>query len=245
LENSSAFMDATLAAWEDSLMSSIPLGGLLSRNPIAYKWKAPFRCWLVREAVFWRITDLLMQSNALYKADSLLGARILLRSAIETTATLIFLNQQIQQVIVGNLDFHEFGRKTSILALGSRNKTTSYTSINIVTVLEKCNKRYPGLQEIYANMSESAHPNYEGLVVGFSKVDHAELETHFSNRWSQLYGKSHANSMELCASVFEYEYNKVWIGLMTQLEDWIVQNDEILEATKSGDVTETRSQSRN
>src|SRR5947209_7416122 len=47
-------VEKNLANWKESLLSSIPVGDLLSRNPVAYKWKAPFRVWMLREAVFLR-----------------------------------------------------------------------------------------------------------------------------------------------------------------------------------------------
>lgn len=83
----------------------------LSRNPTAYKWKCSFRVWMLREAVFWRLHDLMTQSYALYKQRHILGARILLRSGFESLATLIYLNQIMQQVLDNKLDFHAFGRK--------------------------------------------------------------------------------------------------------------------------------------
>ena len=226
-------VEQNLANWRASLMANIPIGGLLSRNPIAYKWKAPFRCWLLREAAFWRVADLLTQSYALHQQGHSLGARILLRSGFETLATLIYLNQLIQQVLDGKLDFRLFARKTSILLLGSRDGSTNHQSLNIVTMLGKCDKRYPGLEKLYGILSESAHPNYEGMVAGYSKVDHDEYETRFSNRWMQLYGASHLDSMELCMMTFHHEYDDVWVDLMSKLERWIVENDAELEATKN------------
>jgi hypothetical protein len=86
-------VEQNLAAWKASLLASIPIGGLLSRNPVVYKWKAPFRSWMLREAVAWRITDLMAQSYALHQQGHALGARILLRSGFETLATLIYLNR--------------------------------------------------------------------------------------------------------------------------------------------------------
>jgi len=109
-------IEQNLANWRASLVESIPIGGLLSRNRIAYKWKAPFRCWLLRDAAFWRITDLLTQSYALHQQRHGLGARILLRSGFETLATLIYLNRLIERVLGGQLDFHLFSQKTSVLA---------------------------------------------------------------------------------------------------------------------------------
>lgn len=227
-------IEQNLANWKESLMSSIPVGGLLSRNAVAYKWKAPFRAWMLREAVFWRLQDLLTQSYALHQQGHALGARILLRSGFESLATLIYLNQLMQQVLDGTVSFHVFGEKTSVLLLGARNNENMPRSLNIVTVLEKCDKRYPGLMKLYANLSESAHPSYEGLCMGYSKIDRDEYETHFSNRWAELYGERHLGSMGLCMATFNHEYNEVWPALMEKLEVWIEANDAELEATKGG-----------
>lgn len=101
-----------------------------------------------------------------------------------------------------------------------------------MTILQKCDKRYPGIERLYAKLSESAHPNYEGMVAGFSKINHDEHETHFSNRWMDLYGDRHLGAMELCISTFHHEYNDVWPLLMEKLEGWIEANDTELEATK-------------
>jgi hypothetical protein len=225
-------VDHTLSTWRASQLKSIPIGGLLSRNPIAYKSKAPFRCWLLREAAFWRITDLLTQSYALHDQGHALGARILLRSAFETLAVLVYLNQFIQQVLDATLGFHAFAEKTSVLTLGSRDASTTHQSLNIMTILSKCEKRYPGIEKLYAALSESAHPNYEGLLAGYSKLDRIEGETRFSNRWMQIFGKTHLSSMETCMMTFQHEYDDVWPSLMTNLEDWINENDYILEKTK-------------
>ena len=154
-------IDKTLAEWKASLCRSIDIGGLFSRNQVAHKWKAPFRSLTLRETVAWRAYDLLEQSLLLYDSGHLLGARIILRSSFESVAMLIYLNQLTRNVLEGTLEFHEFSTKTSILLLGSRDGTTSHKSLNIITILEKCNSKYPGIKELYGSLSESAHPNYE------------------------------------------------------------------------------------
>lgn len=225
-------IEQNLANWRESHMASIPIGGLLSRNRIAYKWKAPFRCWLLREAAFWRVTDLLTQSYALHQQRHGLGARILLRSGFETLATLIYLNHNMRAVLEGALNFHEFSHLTTRQVVGSKNKPGKPAAVNVITMLDKGDKRYPGLRGIYDSLSESAHPNFEGMVWGYSKFDHDEYETNFSNRWMDLYGERHLNSMELCMMTFHQEYDEVWTDLMDKLESWIVASDAMLEATK-------------
>ncbi|MBJ2152506.1 hypothetical protein [Paracoccus sp. IB05] len=222
-----------LISWNNSLVASIPVAGLLSRNSVAYKWKAPFRCWLLREAAFWRITDLLTQSYALHQQGHCLGARILLRSAFETLATLIYLNHNIRQVVDDKLNFHLFSQETVALALGSRDGSTAYVAVNVLKMLDRGDKRYPGLRSLYESLSESAHPNYEGLVSGYSKPDHDEYATHFSNRWMRRHGEQHLRSIDLCMMSFHAEYDTVWTLLMERLEGWIVANDARLEATKN------------
>ncbi len=151
---------------------------------------------------------------------------------METLAVLIHLNQLTEKVLSDQLDFHAFSDKTSKLLLGSRDGTTKYDSINIMTILSHCEKRYPGILKIYATLSESAHPNWEGICYGYSKVDYDSDETNFSNNWSEMWSKKHETLMLLLMQMFQNEYNDVWPELFDRLEAWIEANDDQLEATK-------------
>lgn len=225
-------LEAYLVTWKASLCQEIAVGGLFTRNEIVHKWKAPWRSLLLRESVAWRLQDLLEQSHILYSSSHLLGARILLRSGFETMAILIHLNQTMRQVVAGTLDFHEFSVKTSKLLLGSRDKTTNYEAINILTVIQKADKRYAGLEGWYVALSESAHPNYEGMLFGYSEADEHNQVTTYKNQWVKRYGRLHIASIEACISVFVAEYNNEFSPAFEALELWIEQNDLTLEATK-------------
>lgn len=217
-----------LAAWKASLCREVDVGGLFARSNITHKWKAPWRARLLRESVAWRLQDLLEQSYALYSTST----RILLRSGFETVAILIYINQAMRRVVEETLNFHEFSTMTTRLLLGSRDKTTKHESIQILTVLQKADKRYPGLEKWYAALSESAHPNYEGMVLGYSKDDPKNFVTTFENHWAELFSQHHPESLMACISVFEAEYNSEWPVAYGALERWIEANDERLEATK-------------
>lgn len=226
--------ETILNQWQSTLCKEVALGALYSRNPTVHKWKMPHRCLVLRELVSWRVIDLLNQVLVLQKENGVLGARILLRSAIETLALLIYMNQKIESIVALGQGFHEFSKATSRLLLGSRNKTTSHDSINILTVLDKCEKKYSGIVKIYADLSESAHPNWEGMGLGYSTVEHSNHVTKFENRWSENFGDKQAQIVELIMRMFEVEYNEVWPANFDKLEDWIFRNDESLELTKKG-----------
>lgn len=225
-----------LGIWNSSLCKKIELGGLISRNSTAHKWKATYRSIVLRELTFWRVTDLLNQMVALSGAEHILGARILLRSTIETLGILIYLNQKTKAVLEGKETFNAFSDMTSQLMLGSKNKTTKIEAINVThTILEKwCEKKYPGIFEIYADLCESAHPNYEGVCFGYSYVNEQDYETVFKNRWAELYGGKLGELTLEFMRVFEEEYNNVWPAEYEKLEKWLVENDQKLESEKTG-----------
>ncbi len=225
-------LDERLAACKQSLCQKLEISGLYARNPVAHKWKAPFRSISLRESVAWRTQDLLEQSVHLFDADYVLGARILLRSALETVAILIYLNQTTRQVIAGELGFHHFSDKTAILLLGSRDESTAHKSLSIITVLGKCNKRYPGIESIYARLCESAHPNYEGSAIGYSDIDREQHVITYKNKWKSMYGDVHLEWVEACYELFYSEYNNEWPAAFEELESWIAEHDSMLEATK-------------
>ncbi|MDE1567428.1 hypothetical protein [Aquabacter sediminis] len=215
------------------MVQRIPVAGLLARSDTVYKWKAPLRCWVLRELVFWRVHDLMHQSYVLHTSGHGLGARILVRSGFETLSLLIYMNFIMRDVVDGRLDFFVFERKTCELLIGSRDELTPYKSINILTILSKCDDKYPGLVKIYQDLSESAHPNWGGMGLGYSVSNSEEFETDFSNNWMKIYGEEHISLMKICMDTFIFEYDSVWIQLMDRLEAWIEVNDSDLEAARS------------
>lgn len=225
-------IDETLRRWGQSLCPRVEVGGILSRNATAHKWKAPFRSLVLRETAFWRVHDLLVQSSTLQKMRMTLGSRILLRSAIETTAILIYLNHLTRRVLDGTENFHDFSDKTSRLLLGSKNRSTELEAVNLLTVLKHAEKRYPGITEIFEDLSETAHPNYEGMGFGYSRVDHEQYVSNFGNKLMEMFEAQYEPTAGFCMHIFEHEYNQVWPHLFEELEEWLVRHDEELESTR-------------
>lgn len=204
-------VDKVIEVWENSLVNSVDLGGLFLRDPVAHKWKATYRITVLRELTFWRIADILKQMSLLVRNDHLLGARILLRSMIETVGILIYLNLKMKSVVDGKTKFDDFSKITAQLMLGSKNDATNLNAINIITILNKhCEKQYEGISEIYANLSESAHPNYDGVCNGYSHIDEEEYTTHFANQFSEQYSGNIEEFAIAVIKIFEEEYNNVW-----------------------------------
>jgi hypothetical protein len=231
------YAEKAIASLKQSLLHELDLVSLHSRNPTAHKWKAPYRSMQLREVVHWRITDLLEQAIVLNKQDHILGARILIRSAFETLAMLIYLNQQMAKVIDGALDFHSFSKKTEALLLGSKDSSTPISAINIITIFAACEKNYKGIKRIYEILSENAHPNFGGMSEGYTDIDPGSDRVTFSNRWNEMYAENFEDIVMLCVGMFTHEYDTVWALLFEKLEAWIETQDAKLEATKNEQVS--------
>lgn len=225
-------IEQALQEWQSSLCAEVSVGGLYKRNPVVHKWKVTYRSLVVRELASWRLLDLLRQAFDLEKARHVLGARIILRSAVETLALLIFSNQKMETIVATGKGFHEFSNTTSRLLLGSKNKTTGVEAINILTVLDRCDRRYEGIRRLYDDLSETAHPNWQGICAGYSVHDNNEFETRFENRWSEIHGESQHGIILLLMEIFEHEYNEKWPENFDNFETWIQENDDMLESSK-------------
>ena len=121
---------------------------------------------VLRECLFWRAYDALLQAQLLHEQRHTLGSRLLLRSALESVAVLAHLNQATRQLLDDEITYDAFDIKTRLLLLGSRDQNTKYESTNVMTILRHVDKNYPGVLAVYGALSESAHPNFEGVCFG-------------------------------------------------------------------------------
>lgn len=139
-----------------------------------------------------------------------------------------------QALLVKKISWDDYQELTSQLMLGSRNSDEFPLAVNILTTLDKADSKYPGVRKYYDDLSESAHPNRDGILIGYSQSDSVEFKTSFSNRWQELFGRSQFPLIELCLRIFEEEYNNIWVRNSENLEKWLETNDAELEAAKSG-----------
>ncbi|MDO8769455.1 MAG: hypothetical protein Q7K57_12275 [Burkholderiaceae bacterium] len=176
--------------------------------------------------------DLGQQILLLSDAGHYLGARILLRSAVETLALLVFLSYKVEQVIDGKLSYFEYDEFTSRALRGTRNDPTTPEAVSIMTALEKTGKKYPDLAEFHEQLSESAHPNCDGVLFGYSSSNPKLYETNFANHWSERFGAIQDPMTAIVFSRFETEYNNVWPVTLEKFEKWLEENDSLLELEK-------------
>jgi hypothetical protein len=225
-------VEEDLRSWKSSLLKSLDIGGMFQRNKIAHKWKAPFRAWLLRELVSYRCCELVTQSYLLWRNGDVLASLILMRSAIETVAVLVDVNGRIESVIEGTQDFHDFSDFTVKLLLGSKDTSTKYSSVNIITILEKCERKYNGVLALYARLSEVAHPNHDGMKMGFADLIREDYVVVFNKKWTDRSIERFESAFDVCRDIFVKEYNDNFKFQMEKFEFWIEENNDRLIKTQ-------------
>jgi hypothetical protein len=119
------------------------------------------------------------------------------------------------------------------LLMGSRDQRTDFGAINIITMVDRANRDYGGLKIMYERISESVHPNYDGVTYGYSRVCPSEFETRFGNYCVENFGVEQEPAAAYAFGVFEDAYNKVWSNTMERLESWLASNAARIESEKS------------
>lgn len=224
------YIQGTLQAWSESLCQKIEVAGLLARSEKAHKWKVTNQLFILREATQWRIYTLANQAYNLASRGMILGSMILLRATIESLAALIYINRKMSALMDGRLSFKEFQGIVSRLHLGDSTNEDSHQPIRVGKMIELAEKEtHSGIDKAYENLCQFAHPNFDGVAVGFSKPNPKEYETTFGDFFQEKFGVRHLNDLATTLKICDAQYNEVWPKNLEALEKWLETNDERLE----------------
>ncbi len=129
-----------------------------------------FHVVCLRDVLSHRIKDLSEKVIPLFKSEQLVPAFLITRAIMESVALLYHLHKKVVSAI-DNKDVTELNDWLENATLGSRNDDTDRTSPNILTALDRMEKEYPGVREMYDQLSEFCHPNYGGVLASYSHLN--------------------------------------------------------------------------
>lgn len=159
--------DARQAA--DSLRLSLP--NEVKASALTLKSKTPFKALVLREALIHRVSSLTDGAISEFDATRWVSGTILIRAIAETASVLHSLEMKISEAIKirNDNDLTEFLRRTMI---ASRSDKALPEAINVLNLIDKADKDFPGFRKIYDALSEYAHPNWCGVIGAFSEFNY-------------------------------------------------------------------------
>ena len=141
------------------------------------KSKLPFKAASFREVLFHRVSDIADVAIELYENERLVPAFIATRAVVETTAVLYWLYEKSRDFLEkpDEDSFDEFLMKGM---LGSKDGTTKYESYNVLKSVDRLDKEFKGLREMYETLCEFTHPNWSGVMGSYSKLEKEKHTLH-------------------------------------------------------------------
>ena len=88
------------------------------------------------------------------------------------------LNKRISEVREAE-QFVEFENFLMQASFGSRDESSKFKALNVLTMLDHLNKEYGGIQDEYDHLSEYTHPNLKGGLMAYSDIDLKTLSAEF------------------------------------------------------------------
>lgn len=129
----------------------------------------PFKVVSIRDALLYRLVNLGEEALSLHRSKSLIPFLLTVRACLETAALMFSLNRYIETAWKNN-SIELLTEQLELMALGSRNSTTTFTATNILGAIDKLEKKYPGIRKNYDDLSEYCHPNFEGVLCSYSEI---------------------------------------------------------------------------
>lgn len=143
--------------------------------------KLPLKALAYREACLWRCEELARSAVNSFREGSTVSGIILTRAFTETAAGVWYLleliNRQLDNAVESDLD-----ERLMRLLMGHKGEEGMPESVNVMTFIDRMNRRIPGLRRAYDRMSEYAHPNWPGTGSAYSEIDRESMITHFGRR---------------------------------------------------------------
>lgn len=117
-----------------------------------------------------RVAELANAALRVMQHDQRLAAMTLTRSIFESVAVMTYVNEQLSAIAEGALEIsdatHESFRS---LLFGMRHRSSGgFTSRNVLTLVDKADKRTKGFRDLYDKLCEYTHPNFPGGLGAFN-----------------------------------------------------------------------------
>lgn len=111
------------------------------------------------------------------------------------------------------------------MLMGHRNVPGMPEAVGILNHIKRLEKAIPAVSEVYARLSEIAHPNWTGVNGLYSETDYENHITKFGRdlKTSQSIARSAAIELTTTLKIFEYAYN----GVGNILPDYIAEFDPL------------------
>lgn len=172
--------------------------------------KLPLKALTYREAALHRCEELARSAHESFIKGNNISGIVLTRAFTETVAGVWYLlelvDRQLEVGVESDLD-----EKLMKLLMGHKNQENFPQAINVLSFMQRMDKKTPGILLAYESMSEYSHPNWAGTAFAYSSLDRETMVTDFgvSSGLKRLHDVSGLNWLNGGLGLLEFAYNKL------------------------------------
>jgi hypothetical protein len=204
---------ANLALLSQSLPTGVdPLSMKIGDGKDITRSRSPTVALCYREAQAWRLEEFMRAACDLLERGDLVASVASTRHAAECCAGVWYLLEQIERAIKEDHDPADLHDQIVRLFVGTKlDEKDMPKAINVLTFLDKLDRKIPGFVGTYQRLSEVAHPNWAGSAAIFSNRDSKTLITHFGKnlRDTSYVRRLNLRCMLGSLEIFSYAYNLI------------------------------------
>ncbi len=187
----------------ESLPQSVDAAALGVRS------KVPFQLLCTREALIWRTEELSRTACDALERDDLAAAALLARATVESAA----IAWRLMELLDDRQKFspRELSVNLVRMLVGSRLWPDAPQAPQILSCIDRMDKKVPGVRKSYDILSEIAHPNWRGVFGMYAKTDEATFTVQFGRSLRSTEGTKGAivNALLGALDLFEFAYNRI------------------------------------
>ena len=132
--------------------------------------KIPYKVHLLIESMNCRMIDFCESIDMLIMNNHIVPAVSLIRSLFEMTAIINRISSSIDKSIIQEKLIENFDELMMKLCFGTRRDESKYNATNILSQIEKLDKKYNGVLNFYNDLCEFVHPNSDGVIGSYSEL---------------------------------------------------------------------------
>lgn len=163
------FINRAISDLHSLKIDEMHVDGDLAKSKIAWKIKK------LSQSFVHRLCELSDSCYLTWASHHHVSSLILARAIIETCALLWDIEEKIAQHLA-TADLEDLNKIVMQRTFSTRIKemvgtSDEYKAINILSLIQKHDKKIPGFLSAYENLSEAAHPNYFGVSQAYGNLN--------------------------------------------------------------------------
>lgn len=165
-----------------------------------YSWRAkhPFKVMSFVNAMTWRMYDMSHAALILMKEDAIIPSLCLVRACWENMVATFELKELVQlcceqkalpcdvdETLMRILYSNRYDKDNRYMGGEHYENFKEYKAKNILTLVQKLEKRYPRAKDFYNTICEFVHPNGDGVGGSYSQLDESTQRVSFGPQFSR------------------------------------------------------------